>query len=323
MELLSPITYNNNIYQTTDVSYSYMNLDYAKSEHEYAISVKFYQQLPTISTIPVFNPQKFDDWNDRMKSFLRSCFSLDCLIKDKRELKPIQLVDESIEDFEKRMNIFSSRNKALYLILDKSLSTAGGSIDSKFLALSEKLNESAELDRGQQLYDGIIFLLKGSHLWARLDSISSMNDLKLDKVGSEQAIFNRWKRESEIQSSLQLDLVKAQKLMLIKALNARKEHKTVMLQLAAMNPEELFNLSAQQILDRFLASAGHQQGGAKEAGDSVALIAEVGNSSGKRKVDTESIVCYFCHQPGHIKSNCPKWKKSKKGGKSEKKEKKA
>lgn len=222
----------------------------------------------------------------------------------------MQVLGESLENYDKRVEIFTSRNRALYLILDKSLSS--GSVDSKFLSLSEKLNDQNDMDKGQKLFDGIIFLLKGSHLWARLDSISVMNSLRLDKVGLEQSLFNQWKRETEIQQSLQLDLVKAQKLLLINAMNNRKEHKTVILQLAAMDPEELFNLSAQQILDRFLASAGHQQGGVKAAGDSVALLAEVGTTPGKRKLDGAAVVCYFCQQSGHIKSNCLKWKKAQK-----------
>jgi hypothetical protein len=84
------------------------------------------------------------------------------------------------------------------------------------------------------------------------------------------------------------------------------------MQLAAMNAEELFALSPQNILDRFLASAGHLKGGPKESSE-VALYTEaVGD---KRKANGSARVCYNCNQTGHFKAQCPKLRKS---GKSKK-----
>jgi hypothetical protein len=120
-------------------------------------------------------------------------------------------------------------------------------------------------------------------------------------------VFNAWKRQVDLQNSLQLDLGRYQKLLLINALSARKEHKTVVLQLAAMTPEELFNLSGQDILDRFLASAGHLSNGGKETMTSVALYAEgQGSTSVKRKSGSSERLCFNCGKPGHFKVDCPK-----------------
>jgi hypothetical protein len=239
------------------------------------------------------------------------------MLSDPRESIPIMAEFESEEHYQRRVQIFKKRDRAFYLLLDKSLTGTTG-LDPKYLALSEQLNNDDNSDNiGHRLFDGLLFLLKGSHLWARMDSINTMVQLKLAKIGDEQSIFNAWKREVDIQNSLQLDLAKSQKLQLIHALNSRKEHKTVLLQFAAMTPEELFALSPQQILDRFLASAGHLQGG-KEVGEPLALIAEV-EKSGKRKSDPSSLVCYFCHQIGHMKSGCPKLKKQKFGVSKQKK----
>jgi hypothetical protein len=311
-ELSTPIaTYVNQLRTNDNGKFSFTNINYLMDEGRYDISVKFHQNLPTMSNIPPFTPTKVDDWKDKMKSYLRSCYSLDSMLRDQRESMPIMVELESVENYQKRVQIYKRRDRAFYLLLDKSLN-GGHGLDPKYLALSEQLNNDENSDNiGHRLFDGLLFLLKGSHLWARIDSINSMVQLKLTKIGEEQAIFNAWKREVDIQNSLQLDLVKSQKLQLIHSLNSRKEHKTVLLQFAAMTPEELFSLSPQQILDRFLASAGHLQGG-KEVGEPLALVAEV-EKSGKRKNDPSSLICYFCHQPGHMKSGCPKMKKHKIG----------
>lgn len=240
---------------------------------------------------------------------------MDNMLREPREGTPVMVESEGLSEFEKRLQIFKNRDRAFYLILDKSLSGAQN-LDPKYLSLSEQLNnDEANGNIGHRLYDGIMFLVKGSHLYARMDSINNMVNLKLSKIGEEQAVFNAWKRECEIQNSLQLDLAKSQKLQLIHALNNRKEHKTVLLQFAAMTPEELFALTPQQILERFLASAGHLQGG-KEVGEPLALIAEVGGA-GKRK-DMVTLRCYFCHQIGHMKMDCPRLKKVKVGDKYKK-----
>jgi hypothetical protein len=81
-------------------------------------------------------------------------------------------------------------------------------LDPKYLSLSEKIYTEGALDMGNQLYEGIIFLLKGSHLWSRLDTIQELTTLTLARVGDEQAVFNSWKREVDLQASLQMDLNK-------------------------------------------------------------------------------------------------------------------
>lgn len=303
MELLSPITpigisFNGN----NGNGFSNTNLDYLSDENRFTIGAKFHQTLPTTSTIPPFTPNRVNEWKDRMKSWLRSCHALDYLIRDDREATPVRVDAETEEQFDRRMVIYKARDRALYLVLDKSLSSAAGTIDPKFLALSEQLSLEDSIGIGGKLYDGVLFLIKGSHLWSRVDTLTAMVDLKLDRVGLEQAVFNTWKREADVQVGLQLDLAKVQKLLLIKALNHRREHKAVMLQLAALNPDELFALTPQQILERFIASAGHIGGSSKEAGESVALLAE---HSGKRKWDTSTATCFKCKKIGHVKSECP------------------
>lgn len=285
------------------------NINYLENENKWTVSQKFFNSLPTLATIPTFNPTKLSDWIDRLKSFLRSCHSLDYLIRDDKEQKPILLDSESDENFEKRITIFNERNRALYLILDKSLSTNTINLDPKYLSLSEKIYSEETESIGQKLYDGILFLVKGSHLWARLDSINDLMDIKLEKLGSEQYVFNNWKRQVDIQNSFQMDIGKFQKLVLINALSKCKEHKTVVLQLAAMNPEELFSLSAQDILNRFLASAGHLQSNKNSV--EVALYSAEDNIGKRSDNNGINVVCYNCNQRGHYKSQCPKLKNFK------------
>lgn len=301
--------------------YGNSNINYLIDENRYKISVKFFNSLPTMATIPPFNPTKVSEWSDKMKSFLRGCHSLDLMLRDDREKQPIRVMSESVEQYEKRLFIYNERSRALYLILDKSLSGNTVNLDPKFLALSEKLYAEDVSDIGYKLYEGIIFLLKGSHLWSRMDTINDLMKIKLERLGQEQSVFNEWKRQTELQSSLQMDLQKFQKVVLINALNNRKEHKTVVLQLAAMTPEELFNLSPQDILDRFLASAGHLQNGSKEVTET-ALYASSDQTT-KRKLDSSVKVCYNCQQPGHFKAQCPKGRSNVKSNKFAKKFKKS
>jgi hypothetical protein len=290
---------------TVEKAFNNNNINYLTDEPRFTISAKFHQTLPSISSIPTFSPTKVNDWKDRLKSWLRSCHSLDHLIRDQREMLPVQVDSETVEEFEKRLLIFKARDRAFFLILDKSLSSATN-LDPKFLALSEQLSLEEDSAVGQKLYDGILFLLKGSHLWSRIDSLASMWNLQLERIGNEQMIYNQWKREADIQAGLQLDLAKIQKLMLINALNHRKEHKTVMLQLAAMNPDELFGMTSQAILERFIASAGHI-GPSKDLTDSVALLAEPAPGAYKRKMESTVVSCFFCKGVGHLKKDCPKF----------------
>ena len=298
----------NTVLFTNSVTYSGTNINYLNDLARYSISLKFHENLPIMTTVPTFTPSSVNEWTDRMKAFLRQCHSLDHLIREVREVEPLQVDEESVEDFEHRLKIYRARDLALYKILDKSLATGVGSIDPKFLALSEQLSLQQDTRGiGYKLYEGILFLLKGSHLFARIDTLNSLFGLKLASIGTEQAIFNKWKREVDVQSGMQLDLAKIQKLLLINALSTKQEHKTVVLQLAAMTPQELFALTPQQILERFLASAGHQ--GAKESKSSVALLADTDGGT-KRKLDSTVVTCYYCHGKGHIRSSCPKLKSS-------------
>lgn len=281
------------------------NINYLANIDKWKVSTKFFNSLPTLATVPPFNPNRLSDWIDKLKSFLRGCHSLDLLIREDKETCPIQVDNEEISQFNQRMEIFSERNRALYLILDKSLSASTVNLDPKYLSLSEKIYTEESEFIGQKLYDGILFLLKGSHLWARLDTINDLLKIKLDKLGSEQQVFNLWKRQVDIQTSLQMDLQKFQKLILINALSKCKEHKTVVLQLAAMTPEELFALSSQDILNRFLASAGHLQKGSKDIQE-IALYANEDTSKKRKLNDTGARVCFNCNQSGHFKAQCPK-----------------
>lgn len=299
-----------------NAEYNGNNLNYLLNDLRWEVPEKFFNRIPTITTIPPFNPKAIEDWQDRLKSFLRSCSSLDHLIREERERRPVRVSGETEDHFNKRLKIYDNRDRALYLILDRSISSAGPGLDPKYLSLSEKLNTEELESIGQKLFDGLMFLLKGSHLYARLESINAMNEVQLKRIGEEQQVFNLWKRQADLQNSLQLDLGKYQKLLLINAMSQRKEHKTVVLQLAAMTPEQLFNLSAQDILDRFLASAGHLNGGGKESSGPLALYAEgQGTTSVKRKSASSEKLCFTCGKPGHFKADCPKHKSKKFKGK--------
>ena len=276
------------------------NINYLLNESKWRIKEKFFDRLPTITTIPVFTPNSLSEYQDKLKSFLRISFSLDHLIRQEREQRPVKCKTESDEQYESRLEIYQSRDRALYLILDRSINMASG-LDVKYTSLSDKLNTDGIESIGQTLYDGILKLLKGSHLYARLESLNNIMDIKLQKVGSEQDVFNQWKRQVDVQASFQLDLFKFQRLLLINSLSI-SQHQTVSLQLAAMTPEELFKLTPQDILDRYLASAGHLLGSGKDSGTAVALFTE--SQEGKKK-DSSERLCYHCGKPGHYKSNCP------------------
>ena len=87
------------------------NINYLKDEIRYSISAKFYSSLPSSTNIPVFNPLRLEDWKDKMKSYLRSCYSLDLMLRDVRESTPIILENESVDEFEKRISIYNGRSR--------------------------------------------------------------------------------------------------------------------------------------------------------------------------------------------------------------------
>jgi hypothetical protein len=293
--------------ELTIIEYNGSNINYMLNESRWKIPDNFFSRIATVTTIPPFSPKSIEDWQDRLKSFLRSCNSLDHLIRDEREGRPVKVTDESESHYQQRIQIFDNRDRALYLILDRSISAAGIGVDPKYLSLSERLNITEKESTGQKLFDGLMFLLKGSHLYARLESINNISEIQLKKIGEEQQVYNVWKRQVDLQNSLQLDLGRYQKLLLINALSAGKEHKAVVLQLVAMTPEELFNLSGQDILNRFLASAGHLSNGGKETMTSMALYAEDQSfTSVKRKSGSSERLCFTCGKPGHYKADCPK-----------------
>lgn len=183
MESLTPSTPFLSIEQPSFIcQFSSSNINYLLDEARYSISVKFYQQLPSLNNIPIFTPSKLDDWKDRLKSYLRSCHSLDNMLREPREATPVMVDSESLMDFEKRSQIYRNRDRAFYLILDKSLSSAQN-LDPKYLSLSEQLNnDEGNGNIGHRLYDGIMFLVKGSHLYARIDSINNMMNLVTSRI---------------------------------------------------------------------------------------------------------------------------------------------
>lgn len=287
---------------------SLVNMDYKSHEDRLAISKKFFDTLPGMTTVPMFTPERFNIWSELMISFLRGSHGLDTLIggEGDRELTPVRFRTESEEEHEERCDIFNQRNLALYLILDKAI-TANKEIDPKYRALASTIYKQAIMTGiavGQTLYDELSKNVKGSPLHARINAINDLIKLKMDRLGQEQHLFNIWKRAVETLNSLQIDIQALYRMVLIGAIGHIREHNSVMVALASLPPHELIELSPEMILSRFLANAEHSKGlrGAEPANAMFAGAQKESDASAlKRKA---GIKCYHCQKLGHFASEC-------------------
>jgi hypothetical protein len=300
--------------------YSLSNMNYRLNEDRLVISKKFFEVFAATTTVPPFTPNNFSTWKDSLQSYLRQSYGMDTLINDgiEREILPVQVENESESEYQWRIATFRQRDLALYLVLDKAINT-GKDIDPKYRSLATAVYRKAIIEGqpyGQVLFDELSMVVKGSPLHSRINSITELAKIKMDKTGSEQHIFNVWKRVVESLKSLQMDADALYKMFLIKAIGHTKEHQGVMVALASLPPQELLELPAETILARFLASAEHSRGlKGTEIENSSALFASTHVASDvarKRKAD---VVCYSCGKAGHYSSDCrSKTKASKPSG---------
>jgi hypothetical protein len=287
-------------------TYSRTNIDYLSKENSrLVVTDKFFSMLSSISTVPTFSVKNFASWKDSIRSFLRTSFGLESLISEFQELEPIQLDSESEVDYQERVQIFKRRDLALYLILDKSINSSK-ELDPKFSALSTRIYDQSLIDQsypGILLYNGFESTIKGSHLHTRINLTHDLVHLRLESLGKEQNYFNEYKRLKDSMKSLFMDLDIITKSCLIKGLGSLKEHSTVMVSLASLNPTELAALTDEMILARFIASA-EQNRGLKGSNANLALYAGSSDpTSGNPKMS--NMKCYNCNKYGHVSRDCP------------------
>jgi hypothetical protein len=275
------------------------NINYRNSNYtRLIVTDKFFDHIAGITTIPAFSVKRFSWWKDLMRSHLRTTFGLDNLIAEPREEEPIQLFDEDLNHFYDRLSIFRRRDYALYLVLDKSISSSKEIDLEKFISLSTKIHDSCALSEGYpgySLYCSFETTIKGSHLHTRMNLAYELVTAKPSGLGKEQEFYNLFQRHRESIKSLGMDLDMLLKVVLIRGLGTIKEHHTLMVSLAAMDPNELMNLTEEDVLARFIASA--EQNKRVRPNDDVALLATSANQSSRRK-------CYNCGRMGHFSVNC-------------------
>ena len=299
-------------------------------EDRLVISKKFFEVFAGTTTVPPFTPQSFSVWKELLTSYLRGSYGLDTLIGDikERESKPERISGENEADFNWRLSVFGNRDLALYLIIDKAINTAK-EVDPKYRSLATSIYRQAMMvgrPFGQELFDELSLVVKGSPLHSRINAINDLVKIKMEKLGQEQHVFNIWKRTVETLNSLQVDIHTLYRMILIRAIGHVREHNGVMVSLAGMPPQNLLDLSAETILARFLASAEHNKGlkGAEtEANAMLAGTTFNTEANLKRKVD---VSCFNCGKQGHFASDCrskPKTKPGSGGSGSGKKAKKA
>ena len=285
-------------------TYSFANVDYQTDKDMLVIGEKFFQTLPSMSLIPPFSVKAFSVWKSAIHSFLRGCYCLESLIDEDRELYPTQLDTESIDDYKWRCSVFKRRDKALYLVLDRSI-TLGKDLDEKYSALSTAIFKKSKDEAfcpGAVLFTELQLAVGGSHLHSRIHAVIEAASLRMDRLGGEQAIFNKWKNVNDLFLNLGMDLEMLMKCLLINAVGHIREHQSTIVGLASLSPEQLKDLSPQDIISRFLSSAEHAKG-IKGVAKDLALFSHVGDSS---KNEPKEIRCFNCNKLGHMSKDCTK-----------------
>ena len=278
-------------------SFSKSNIDYRNVNwNRLIVSDKFFDNIAGVQTIPQFSVKKFALWKDLIRSHLRTTFGLDGLIAEPRELEPVQLFDENPEYFQDRLNIYRRRDHALYLILDKAISSSkeveNDRLD-KFISLSTRIYDDCNRTDGYPgvtLFSSFETTIKGTHLHTRMNLVNDLVTNRLQSLGREQECFNLYAQHKGSIKSLIMDLDMFLKMCLIRSMGSIKEHHTLMVSLASMDPVDLIKLSDEDILARFVASAEQNR---RVKSDEVALVA---HSSGR--------TCFKCGKSGHIASEC-------------------
>ena len=163
------------------------------------VSDNVFENIAGVSTIPQFSVKKFSLWKDLIGSHLRTTFGLDSLIAEPNELEHKRLYDDQ-NYFEDRLRIFRRRDHALYLVLDKSISSSKEvEVDrlDKFISLSTKIYDDCNVSDG---YPGVTLFasfettIKGTHLHTRINLVTEMVSNRLSALGREQECFNQYSR---------------------------------------------------------------------------------------------------------------------------------
>ena len=295
------ITVNTNL----AAEFSKSNINYrSPNSSRLIVTDKFFETIAGVSTIPQFSVKKFTLWKDLIRSHLRTTYGLDGLISEPKELEPIQLFDETPDYFQERLHIYRRRDHALYLILDKAISTSkeveNDRLD-KFISLSTRIYDdcnSADGYPGITLFASFETTIKGTHLHTRMNLVSEMISNRLASLGKEQDCYNQFARIKSSIKSLNMDLDIFLRMCLIRSMGAIKEHNTLMVALASMDTVELLKLSDEDVLARFIASAEQNR---RVRSDDVALVA---HESDTNPPPTKPPKCFNCGRMGHLTRDC-------------------
>jgi hypothetical protein len=276
------------------------NINYRNSLYtRYIVTDKFFETIAGVTTIPTFSIKKFSTWKDLIRSHLRTSFALDKLIGDPQEVYPIQVLGEDNDHYFDRECIFRRRDEALYMILDKAISSSKEAEIDKFIALSTRIYEQCQKSdglAGVTLFTTFEQVIKGSPLHTRINLVYELLTRKPKGLGFEQEYYNEYIRDKQSLKSLLMDADAITKAALIRGLGTIKEHNTLMVSLASLEAAEFTALTDEEIFARFLASA--EQNKRIKSVDDVALITTSNESS------KSFMKCHRCGRTGHLANAC-------------------
>jgi hypothetical protein len=187
----------------------------------------------------------------------------------------------------------------------------GKDLDQKYSALSTSIYKKSRSDGtypGSILFTDLQLAVGGSHLHSRINAVIEASSLRMDRVGGEQSTYNKWKNSWDLYQSLGMSADMIMKIILIHAIGHVREHQSTIVALASLSPDELREISPQDILQRFLSSAEHAKGLRGQNQKDLALYS---NANEVPRADANGTVCYNCGKLGHISPRCPNAKKKR------------